>query len=484
MKKLCEKHSLLVGALITLLIAAIFSWIFPEAYYSNGSLGLSYAEKFGFFASTASDPKVGLFDITTYGQLVIYYFTTIFVFAFVVAGFYKLLGTTGAYQKLTNNIAKKFEGKEKLFVAIVAFVLASLSGISTEQFALFALIPFVVTILSKLKVDKISGVSATFGAILVGILGSTYSVKITGQLANTSTGIGVSYGNELLSTIILFAIAYILLMFFTITRMSKVEGSKNASLIEDPFKGEEIKEKELKNVKTLPMIIALIVLAISLILAYIGWETAFGVTVFTDAFNWIKNATLFDSNVYYNVLGKTLAEFGSWDLFIGGGLILIASLIIKILYRIPFSKVCEEFVAGFKAIGKSLALLVVVYTVLEISVIYPRIPGIVSMILGMGTNIATIFISGILTTIFAVDFQYVVSLIGGAFTSFSNLNAAAFALQAAYGLVSFIAPTSAILVFGLSLFDISLKDWFKHIWKFLLGLLVVIIIILIILMVI
>ena len=41
-----------------------------------------------------------------------------------------------------------------------------------------------------------------------------------------------------------------------------------------------------------------------------------------------------------------------------------------------------------------------------------------------------------------------------------------------------------ILVFGLSMFDISLKEWFKHIWKFLLALLVVIIIILIILMVI
>ena len=77
MKKLCEKHSLLVGALITLFIAIILSWIFPEAYYSNGKLGLSYAEKFGLFASTANDTRVGLFDITTYGQLVIYYFTTI-----------------------------------------------------------------------------------------------------------------------------------------------------------------------------------------------------------------------------------------------------------------------------------------------------------------------------------------------------------------------------------------------------------------------
>lgn len=484
MKKLWEKHSLLVGALIVLLFAIIFSWIFPETYYSNGSLGLSYAEKFGFFASTASDPKVGIFDITTYALLVIYYFTTIFVFAFVVAGFYKLLGTTAAYQKLTDSIAKKFNGKEKIFVGIVAFILACLSGISTEQIVLFAFIPFAISILSKLKVDKISGVSATFGAILVGILGSTYSSKITGQLVSSSTGLGISYGNELLSTIILFVIAYLLLMYFTFTRMNKEKDNKDAKLLVDPFISEEVKANEKKKEKTLPLIISIIILFVSLVLAYIGWEEAFGVTIFTDALNWIKEATLFDSNIYSSLLGNTISSFGNWDLFIGGGLILIATLIIKVLYRIPFGKICDEYVNGFKTIGKTLALLIVVYTVLEISVIFPRIPGVISLILGMGTNIATIFISGIVTTLFAVDFQYVVALIANAFTSFSNLSAASFALQAAYGLVSFIAPTSVILVFGLSLFDISFKEWFKHIWKFLLGLLIVICVILIILTVI
>lgn len=483
MKKLCEKHSLLVGALITLVIAIVLTWIFPEAYYSNGKLGLSYAEKFALFATTANDTRVGLFDITTYGQLAIYYFTTIFVFAFVVAGFYKLLGSTAAYQKLTDNIAKKFEGKEKIFVGIAAFIIACISGVSTEQFAIFALIPFVISILSKLKVDKVSGVTATFGAVLIGILGATYSTRISGQLANTSTGLGVSYGNELFATIILFVIAYVLLMFFTFVRMNKVQGTKENALV-DPFMGEEVKAADKKNARVLPLVLCIIILFVSLIMAYIGWQTAFGVTAFKDALTWIKDATLFNSNVYSHVLGGTIADFGNWDLFIGGGLILIASLIIKFIYKIPFSKVAEEFVSGFKTIGKSLALLVVVYTVLEISVIFPRVPGLVSYILGMGTNIATIFISTILTTIFAVDFQYVVSLLAGAFTGFSNLNAAAFALQAAYGLVSFIAPTSAILVFGLSMFDISLKEWFKHIWKFLLALLVVIIIILIILMVI
>ena len=168
MKKLCQKHSLLVGALITLLLAVLFSWVFPEAYYSNGKLGLSYAEKFGLFASTANDTKVGLFDITTYGQLVIYYFTTIFVFAFVVAGFYKLLGSTAAYQKLTDNIAKKFEGKEKIFVGISAFIIACISGISTEQFAIFALIGATTKLdLTKMGTYLLMGL---IGIIICGVI--------------------------------------------------------------------------------------------------------------------------------------------------------------------------------------------------------------------------------------------------------------------------------------------------------------------------
>ena len=74
--------------------------------------------------------------------------------------------------------------------------------------------------------------------------------------------------------------------------------------------------------------------------------------------------------------------------------------------------------------------------------------------------------------------QYVATLGGSYLASVGNNSVAALALQTGYGLVQFISPTSIILVLGLSLMDIKFKDYFKFIWKFLLGLLVVTLIVL------
>ena len=49
-------------------------------------------------------------------------------------------------------------------------------------------------------------------------------------------------------------------------------------------------------------------------------------------------------------------------------------------------------------------------------------------------------------------------------------------MQTIYGLTSFLAPTSMLLLGGLAYFDINYKDWMKHIFKFLLialGILIV-----------
>ena len=94
----------------------------------------------------------------------------------------------------------------------------------------------------------------------------------------------------------------------------------------------------------------------------------------------------------------------------------------------------------------------------------------------------TLFAGGALTSIFAVDFQFVVGLIGSLFATFENAQISALILQAAYGFVGFIAPTSAVLMLGLSMLDIKFKDYFKGIWKFLLALLIVIFVVIAILM--
>ena len=472
MNKFFEKHGLLKISSIVLVISILFTWLVSLSYFNAGTL------------VTDEIVRLGLFDISTYGFLAITYFIHVFVFVFIAAGFYNFLGSTEAYDKLTTSIANFFNGKEKILVALSTLMFACLAGITTDYLYLLAIIPFVISILAKLKVDKVVGFVSTFGGILVGILGSTYSTKIAGQLVNSTYGLGVQYGNELIGTIVVLAIAYLLLVYFAFNKM----GKKSISVLTDPFLSENATPTKkaarmpIHKVSAIPMVITLVVLFIVLVLAFIGWEEAFGVTVFTKAFEWVNQATLFDQPIYSYILGSDyFAAFGKWDLFGAVTMILTTTLIIKVLYRIPMDKVLSTFGEGFKKFGKTGIILLVIYTTLFISVSFPTVPYFIDAIIGKGLNLGTIFISNALMTVFAVDFQYVVSMLGSVFATFESLPIAALALQLSYGFISFIAPTSIVLMMGLSLLDIKFKEYFKFMWKFLIALLIVIIVVLAIL---
>ena len=289
---------------------------------------------------------------------------------------------------------------------------------------------------------------------------------------------------------VIFIVAYLLLCYFAFARLNKAV-KENEALV-DPFitvipeekavkkKGKKVVVK--RKVKVLPLAITLIVAFIIIALAFINWEKGLGITVFADAYNWIKNATLFDQPIYSYILGNMFLSFGNWDLFGACTIIFIATLIVKVLYRIPFDNILTEYAEGFKKISKSIIILLVIYNVLIVSFVFPTIAYFVDSIVSLGDNMFTLFAGGALTSIFAVDFQFVVGLIGSLFATFENAQISALILQAAYGFVGFIAPTSAVLMLGLSMLDIKFKDYFKAIWKFLLALLIVVLVVLAILM--
>ena len=135
MKKFFEKHDLFKLAGIFMLISVLLTWLCSMAYYQDGTL------------ITDAITRAGVFDLVTYALLGMYYFTAMFIFIFVVSGFYKFLGTTDAYQKLTLNIADFFakNGHEKVFVAISMLLFALLASVVNEFFVLFALIPFFIS---------------------------------------------------------------------------------------------------------------------------------------------------------------------------------------------------------------------------------------------------------------------------------------------------------------------------------------------------
>ncbi len=510
MKKFFEKHDLFKLVGIVAVIAVLLTWLVGGSVYSNGSL------------VTNEINRVGLFDFTAYSLLGISYFPLIFMFIFIVAGFYKFLGSLDAYDRLTSKIAAVFERKEKIFVGFVLLVFACYAGVTTEHVILFAIIPFVISILSKLKVDKLTGLMSTFGGVLVGVLGATYSSRITGILVSDKSGMGVSYGFEIIGTVVIFAIACLLLMYFVFNRMTKVKkfvakeeeqaiaayekkngkldkddakrrdvvrtvgsGVISMPLLEDPFikvKDEDTKKKKIKQNSSLGLGIILTITFVIILLAFIGWDTAFSVTIFADAFEWLSQATIGGQTIYKYILGGLMVKFGSWDLLTAAGLLLLASFIIKLIYHVPFDKMLDEYAAGFKKIGKSIVILMLIYFVLEVSYFYPTISFLVDKIVGISNNFFTLFLSGMLTSIFAVDFEYVVANVGSLYAAFSNVNIGALILQASYGVISFIAPTSVVLMLGLSYLDIKFKDYLRFIWKFLLALIVLVLIVIAILL--
>ena len=112
---------------------------------------------------------------------------------------------------------------------------------------------------------------------------------------------------------------------------------------------------------------------------------------------------------------------------------------------------------------------------------YPVIPTIVDWFIHLSDkfNVVLAAVAGLFTSLFTVEYQYTVSLIGTFLKSTfaDNANQIAIILQTTFGLATLIAPSSAILLMGLSYCDIKFKDWIKYIWKFVLIMFIILIVI-------
>lgn len=495
MKKFNEKYNLFFVISIVIALCVLGSWILPETIFNNGALidlNGTALDKVSFIGLGDAVERIGFFDLIIYALSPLRYFADVFVFLFVVSGFYNFVGSIEAYQNLTGGIAKKFEKCGFAFVAISTLVFAVLASVFTSYFALFAIIPFALSILAKLKVDKITAVIATFGGALIGILANTYSTSIAGIMANSSV-LGIPFGNEFFIVLCLGVVAYLALMGFTFFRMTK----KSGEAFVDPYAPSE-KAKAVKSVKatnkvsSVPMVVVLILLFVTIVLGFISWNSSFGVTAFDTAHTDAMDMVVFkDGNgtggfrILSHLLGNhagnrdvTIQAFGNFDLFIGAALMIITAFIVKVLYRVPLGHAFDSFKEGFKKVIKTALTIMLIYVVLEFAAFFPRISSVASWIYGgvapTGVNALQLFSSGVVTSIFTVDFQYLAGTIGSVFALYGDAGVAGIIMQASYGFAMFIAPTSILLMAGLSIANVKYTEWFKAIWKYLVILLAII----------
>ncbi len=234
--------------------------------------------------------------------------------------------------------------------------------------------------------------------------------------------------------------------------------------------------------KSWPVMVALVILFVILVLAFIPWNTAFGLNIMTDAKEAVYGFKLFGFELFAKLLGNINA-FGEWMINDIVLVMAILVLLLSLIYKLKFQDVLDGFVAGAKKALAPAVVTLFIYTVLVITTYHPFQLTIYKWILTITKefNIFTSSVVAMLAGLFNADptyaFQSVVPYLTSVVTNAKVYPIVEIVFQSMYGFVMLLAPTSVVLMSTLSYLGVSYKEWLKSIWKLLVELLVILLII-------
>lgn len=462
-----NKNTLIKAIIAIIIVAVLLTWILPSSTFSEGQYSAGEIE------------RVGIFDLSTYSLMGLSYFANVFGFLFVLAGFSMFVSKLDAYKKLINTIASKVKKNELVFTIASLVFYGVLASLVTDYFVLLIFVPVTIAIMTELKSSKINTFVASFGGILLGMLASTYNGYISTIMKQVFNITKMNY--ELITSIGIFVVGAALLV--GLLQMEK--GKKNFEETENILVSKDEKiSKKAKSVSTLPMIIIGVLISVISILSMIDWSNAFGVSFFTELATDITESTIGGVTVFKYLIGQSEIAFGEWSLYLISGLLVINTLILMVIYKVKFDDVLESYIEGFQKYAKGILTIFLIYVVFETSYFFPVLAGAYNWILNtFGDNEFTWYIVSIIGSIFTASYEYFVNPLSGFFTAVgtSHHEVVALATQLGYGLVSFFAPTSIVLAFGLTTLNIDYKKYLKFIWKFLAAMAIISILVLVIL---
>ncbi len=366
MKKFWEKHSLGKTLTIILVLSLLFTWLIPVGSF-NGSEFVK-----------GELVRLGLADIGNMLYYVIAIAIDKILFLLVLGVFYGILTKVPAYQKLVSKIAKKMKGKEILFASLVSFGLALFASFSSNVYATLVFVPFIINILSAMKVDKVSTVAVSFGSVLVGALGCMFGTEglsaFNTYLANGTLTNFIADG--WVTRMIVFIVSYGLFTFFNILHMKKALKDKKAESMEDPFAIVETKEK----VSTWPLVIVMSLVALITIIGFINWDDNFGIEIFVKFHDWLTGLTVKDNTIIAYILGTSAAALGTpnFTLFTLISVLLVFSLVLTYMGGFKFADTLDSIKDGTKKMGKVILPLFAAYTVFAIFYLSPMMNTFVS----------------------------------------------------------------------------------------------------------
>ena len=459
MKKNDKIKILLFIFLMTLLI----TWFFAGGTYdANGTFSLSKIT------------RGGIFDAILAFMYSIYYKIDEFFYLLTIGGCYGILSQTKSYRKLVDKTVDLVKGKEIPFFLLTTFITSLVISISAEILTVFMFAPFVVTVFLKCGKDRLTALSAGIGGIFIGICGLTFG---TFGVENMNNAIGLSYTQGIGFKIAFFVLSYVLYNLFAILHMNKQYKDVDETKY-DMFTTEPLEEKgKKKKTKLWPTILMIILLIITIIIAYINWEASFGVKVFTTIEEKFEQISIRGIPVLYSIAGSTSA-FGNWkDLLGASAILIITTLMIGIFNKVSLDTMIDNFLDGIKKIFRVALTFVILYAIFVLVSWYGWPITLIDVIIGNGKfNIARLLFGAIIAGFYLIENNYTGYVFGEFIKNSFAKNALATVLlfNTTSGIVASISPTSITLMLGLSAYEIPYKSWLGYIWKYALSMIVVV----------
>ena len=206
-----------------------------------------------------------------------------------------------------------------------------------------------------------------------------------------------------------------------------------------------------------------------------NWYYAFGIDVFNNLYDNIMKVKIGDFPIFEHLFSGS-SQFGYWSNVDFIALVIFASMLIAWLYKVKVNDYIEAFIGGVKK-----WLPTAIYAVLAsviFSVVYQALSSqtgtIVDTInakifeLSDGFNVVFTGAASLIGSFFFNDLYYLLYDMSSFISGYdaTTLPIAGLLVQSVYGVAMLIFPTSVVLIAGLSLFNVSYKQWMKYIWKF------------------
>ncbi|MFF6016962.1 YfcC family protein [Lysinibacillus fusiformis] len=422
---------------IIILVMSLLTYILPAGQYerveSNGRMVVD-PESFQYISSN----PVGFLEIFNSVHLGMLEGAPIILFVFLFGGALGIMQKTGAIDSFIKVMASKFGKKEYVLIPILVLIFASLGTLIGSAEDTLVYIAIIIPLTMALGMDAMTG----FAIVMLGTLATGFTSGITNPfnigvaqtIAELPMYSGMSY------RIVVFAVFYILTVFFIYRHAKKVKSDPSKGIY-GKFNPEESIKIDLDFKISTRHLLALLVLLVNFVALIVG----------VIKFQWY------------------ISEIG--------GIFLLSSIIMSIICKIGPNKMAEGFITGARDMVEGALIIGFAQTILVIT----TNGGLIDTILHFVSNAVSVLpasINAVGMFLLQLCLNFLVPSGSGQaaltmpiMTPLADLigvtrQTAVLAFQFGDGISNMVIPTSGVLLAGLAIAGIPFSKWVRWVFPY------------------